>query len=126
MIRRPPRSTLTDTLFPYTTLFRSRHRVAPDRQHRLAELGGAPGQQAGVADLAGGDHGEALARTPQDLAEVVGAEHPAVNPLGRRHARGVGGVPGRGEENGRAAGRERGVAEVRIWVVAVYLKKKKI
>src|SRR3546814_4511749 len=27
MIRRPPRSTLTDTLFPYTTLFRSRHRA---------------------------------------------------------------------------------------------------
>src|SRR3546814_3441330 len=26
MIRRPPRSTRTDTLFPYTTLFRSRHR----------------------------------------------------------------------------------------------------
>src|SRR3546814_11156558 len=30
MIRRPPRSTLTDTLFPYTTLFRS-------GDHRLAE-----------------------------------------------------------------------------------------
>src|SRR3546814_3438359 len=28
MIRRPPRSTRTDTLFPYTTLFRSAHRVA--------------------------------------------------------------------------------------------------
>src|SRR3546814_3849108 len=27
MIRRPPRSTRTDTLFPYTTLFRSRVRV---------------------------------------------------------------------------------------------------
>src|SRR3546814_12180704 len=26
MIRRPPRSTRTDTLFPYTTLFRSSHR----------------------------------------------------------------------------------------------------
>src|SRR3546814_2214471 len=26
MIRRPPRSTRTDTLFPYTTLFRSEHR----------------------------------------------------------------------------------------------------
>src|SRR3546814_2439950 len=26
MIRRPPRSTRTDTLFPYTTLFRSDHR----------------------------------------------------------------------------------------------------
>src|SRR3546814_18375114 len=46
MIRRPPRSTRTDTLFPYTTLFRS-HAVAivaaeppvivagePDRAHR--------------------------------------------------------------------------------------------
>src|SRR3546814_11217523 len=31
MIRRPPRLTLTDTLFPYTTLFRSRHRP---RRHR--------------------------------------------------------------------------------------------
>src|SRR3546814_7891998 len=27
MIRRPPRSTRTDTLFPYTTLFRSRHQA---------------------------------------------------------------------------------------------------
>src|SRR3546814_17785183 len=31
MIRRPPRSTRTDTLFPYTTLFRAR---APDRVRR--------------------------------------------------------------------------------------------
>src|SRR3546814_2055365 len=29
MIRRPPRSTRTDTLFPYTTLFRSCGRPAP-------------------------------------------------------------------------------------------------
>src|SRR3546814_7381802 len=27
MIRRPPRSTRTDTLFPYTTLFRSGHKI---------------------------------------------------------------------------------------------------
>src|SRR3546814_20178123 len=27
MIRRPPRSTRTDTLFPYTTLFRSPHNI---------------------------------------------------------------------------------------------------
>src|SRR3546814_11221406 len=27
MIRRPPRSTRTDTLFPYTTLFRSTHAI---------------------------------------------------------------------------------------------------
>src|SRR3546814_13944448 len=31
MIRRPPRSTRTDTLFPYTTLFRSRCRRASRR-----------------------------------------------------------------------------------------------
>src|SRR3546814_6052852 len=31
MIRRPPRSTRTDTLFPYTTLFRS---LAAERQRR--------------------------------------------------------------------------------------------
>src|SRR3546814_18083546 len=30
MIRRPPRSTRTDTLFPYTTLFRSRSRSRGD------------------------------------------------------------------------------------------------
>src|SRR3546814_10935092 len=29
MIRRPPRSTRTDTLFPYTTLFRSRFGATP-------------------------------------------------------------------------------------------------
>src|SRR3546814_1002417 len=35
MIRRPPRSTRTDTLFPYTTLFRS-------PQRRLAAAGAGP------------------------------------------------------------------------------------
>src|SRR3546814_9716198 len=40
MIRRPPRSTRTDTLFPYTTLFRS-HRAWSERRnlhHRHAWL----------------------------------------------------------------------------------------
>src|SRR3546814_11247193 len=41
MIRRPPRSTRTDTLFPYTTLFRS---LAPD--------GAAPGLLASSAPCA--------------------------------------------------------------------------
>src|SRR3546814_4648264 len=35
MIRRPPRSTRTDTLFPYTTLFRS---IADVRMHRIGEV----------------------------------------------------------------------------------------
>src|SRR3546814_12339855 len=54
MIRRPPRSTRTDTLFPYTTLFRSDYfegsskgagkigkivqRTIPDPQTQVAEL----------------------------------------------------------------------------------------
>src|SRR3546814_13011766 len=33
MIRRPPRSTRTDTLFPYTTLFRSILRAPVEGQH---------------------------------------------------------------------------------------------
>src|SRR3546814_18143364 len=32
MVRRPPRSTRTDTLFPYTTLFRSASRQPRERQ----------------------------------------------------------------------------------------------
>src|SRR3546814_3408899 len=36
MIRRPPRSTRTDTLFPYTTLFRSRHIPRPRCRHWAA------------------------------------------------------------------------------------------
>src|SRR3546814_18774654 len=35
MIRRPPRSTRTDTLFPDTTLFRSGESLDPDAHHQL-------------------------------------------------------------------------------------------
>src|SRR3546814_9651573 len=38
MVRRPPRSTRTDTLFPYTARFRS----VPDRRDRLARAGAEP------------------------------------------------------------------------------------
>src|SRR3546814_20599303 len=36
MIRRPPRSTRTDTLFPYTTLFRSLRAIAADQDRAAA------------------------------------------------------------------------------------------
>src|SRR3546814_5745075 len=47
MIRRPPRSTRTDTLFPYTTLFRStlppRSRALPSRQYgRRSQIPASP------------------------------------------------------------------------------------
>src|SRR3546814_3981946 len=69
MIRRPPRSTRTDTLFPYTTLFRSKraqhemsaHRMAhqharPRRCGRparpeIAEIGDEGGEVRDVADM---------------------------------------------------------------------------
>src|SRR3546814_4105231 len=37
MIRRPPRSTRTDTLFPYTTLFRSRRAMRRETTRRVYE-----------------------------------------------------------------------------------------
>src|SRR3546814_14899294 len=38
MIRRPPRSTRTDTLFPYTPLFRSLAALSADESARLERL----------------------------------------------------------------------------------------
>src|SRR3546814_13688419 len=38
MIRRPPRSTRTDTLFPYTTLFRSKVATLSTGTRRIVEL----------------------------------------------------------------------------------------
>src|SRR3546814_9881138 len=38
MIRRPPRSTRTDTLFPYTTLFRSADKTLASATKSLGEL----------------------------------------------------------------------------------------
>src|SRR3546814_19987777 len=43
MVRRPPRSTRTDTLLPYTTLFRSDNAF-------MARLMGQPGRAGDVAD----------------------------------------------------------------------------
>src|SRR3546814_13824066 len=64
MIRRPPRSTRTDTLFPYTTLFRSRVQrrvasgVAGRPLHRLPGTGQGQGRlpagRAGRSDRRGG------------------------------------------------------------------------
>src|SRR3546814_16979494 len=51
MIRRPPRSTRTDTLFPDTTLFRSRYEQAAARKRGYIALGQQllVGRQNGIA-----------------------------------------------------------------------------
>src|SRR3546814_5296664 len=38
MIRRPPRSTRTDTLFPYTTLFRSAYKDSPLGNYQICPV----------------------------------------------------------------------------------------
>src|SRR3546814_4765248 len=60
MIRRPPRSTRTDTLFPYTTLFRSLPRPFPGRRRSGAVPEGDARQPgpAGRPDLPAGGFGE--------------------------------------------------------------------
>src|SRR3546814_12028969 len=45
MIRRPPRSTRTDTLFPYTTLFRSVRMVAAGQADAFAAMAGMHAQR---------------------------------------------------------------------------------
>src|SRR3546814_2265572 len=67
MIRRPPRSTRTDTLFPYTTLFRS-HRFL-DRLGGLAVDLGELGHDAFAGRLARARHDLGrLARAAEDEA----------------------------------------------------------
>src|SRR3546814_11707680 len=86
MIRRPPRSTRTYTLFPYTTLFRSRQIAAGQRktpehqqdQYDDADKGkhagstpieaGGPGKQAGVLRI-NGSANERLSRSAQNIEQ---------------------------------------------------------
>src|SRR3546814_1614378 len=75
MIRRPPRSTRTDTLFPYTTLFRS-WRTAVDRA--LDPLGLTHAQYVVLASLL------ALDRPSQrELADHTGLEALYISKLAR-------------------------------------------
>src|SRR3546814_5525437 len=53
MIRRPPRSTRTDTLFPYTTLFRSYETRAARRRGRMGITAAPIGDAAADAGQAG-------------------------------------------------------------------------
>src|SRR3546814_20536909 len=69
MIRRPPRSTRTDTLFPYTTLFRSDDARHDDERDAVADAARGdlltqPHQEHGAADQR--DH----RRDPEQIARV--------------------------------------------------------
>src|SRR3546814_2324742 len=68
MIRRPPRSTRTDTLFPYTTLFRSVRGAAP-QAGRLGPPRQCPRRRSRCI-LAVAVHGQ---RRSDDQRSIVGA-----------------------------------------------------
>src|SRR3546814_17020381 len=51
MRRRPPRSTRTDTLFPYTTLFRSRKLLSVQPDARISQIEMAIIEKADFEDL---------------------------------------------------------------------------
>src|SRR3546814_13705347 len=71
MIRRPPRSTRTDTLFPYTTLFRAACGIAPRRAADAAAR-----MRAGAAQI----------QTRQRRAVITPARHrPETEQLMQRH-----------------------------------------
>src|SRR3546814_14621655 len=66
MIRRPPRSTRTDTLFPYTTLFRSRQQLGVTRLHA------AVAADVEIPALLGRDHADVLALRFGAFARAAG------------------------------------------------------
>src|SRR3546814_13709328 len=73
MTRRPPRSTRTDTLFPYTTLFRSAARDgAPPRRPHPRGRGGNPAGLRPLADDRGTGYRLTAARgRPQGNDDVT-------------------------------------------------------
>src|SRR3546814_19276588 len=139
MIRRPPRSTRTDTLFPYATLFRSVGEIAPVFPALRAEEAPLadpwPGDEERPArdTLAlnvlcqietmggcGATEGDRARRTPAMLMPIVRAwgDFPIATVQDNRQV-----DPRR--EIGRASCRERVCRYVEISEVAVSLKKKK-
>src|SRR3546814_6344470 len=100
MIRRPPRSTRTDTLFPYTTLFRSEReeihrervveidkseqRTARHALHAVLSTGERRLQRDEIDDFrqGQGDHGEIDAAAPDCEAADDDAEQAAADAAG--------------------------------------------
>src|SRR3546814_3705932 len=85
MIRRPPRSTRTDTLFPYTTLFRSRKR----------DVSGCSKGLRGAARAPRADEGESSPRPLRRRSPAL----PALLAAPRQPHRGLLEEPHRSEEH---------------------------
>src|SRR3546814_11981235 len=102
MIRRPPRSTRTDTLFPYTTLFRSGpFKVTNDLANDGSGLKVAADRRIwGIANNTSLNLGEVNLRNIFGYRKVYNSQF--VNTQGTRQLNGT-----QGRTNGRQACRER-------------------
>src|SRR3546814_6914404 len=92
MLRRPPRSTRTDTLFPYTTLFRSLDQAL---QHLLALLGLGVERDRALVVV---QHGEVEAVDIGDVAKLAAGGVADTRALDLDH---VGAEPGQQLRAGR-------------------------
>src|SRR3546814_8384997 len=85
MLRRPPRSTRTYTLFPYTTLFRARRPAAgAAERERSGDRTRQPAAQRGRARPAPADAGGGLAAR-QPLPDPGTGAHRAAPPRSEEH-----------------------------------------
>src|SRR3546814_19527444 len=111
MIRRPPRSTRTDTLFPYTTLFRSQDGAAHGarRAHRPARTDSSPDRDA--------VHPPRHRTAPRYLSRARRGDRRESGRFGLRGA-----ADGIVRQGGRASCRERVCAFVYSTVVAASIK----
>src|SRR3546814_14586699 len=102
MIRRPPRSTRTDTLFPYTTLFRSHHVIDSvgldaaalhaamgiiEKSHFPLDSLGGMGDNVDMGDKGGGPPPVTGPVTELASALISGIRIDVVNEIGRASCR---------------------------------------
>src|SRR3546814_3918404 len=129
MIRRPPRSTRTDTLFPYTTLFRSRPPATPggncgedlSRDRRQAMASSGKRRVAGEGSRVSTRKGDAGPRvnlydevTQRIIAELEAGRFPWVQPWDSR----VTGGPGL-PMNALTGRRYSGINVLLLWGAAI-------
>src|SRR3546814_15064230 len=87
MIRRPPRSTRTDTLFPYTTLFRSSAVIAEGEVNQLTAQRKIDTSEEQYLDIIGAKTAALFAaacRISAVVADRDEAEEQALDGYGRR------------------------------------------
>src|SRR3546814_20999132 len=107
MIRRPPRSTRTDTLFPYTTLFRSEEPAAPEPDGGVGLIGRRLDDVPGRIDVPRTGEMAAMGFARENDGFELGVGQGA-----------VGDQPGRQDRTIRWSGRDRKSV---VWGKSVYV-----